>query len=120
MSSQRFWVTGTVLPDGKVLATGGSRVDNELVDVNNIAEIWDPATGQWHPGTAGAVARLYHSNALLMQDGTVLVAGGGAPGPLNNRTRRSTRRRISSTRPAVRPCGRRSSLRRARPTSAPR
>ena len=85
MSSQRFWVTGTVLPNGTVLATGGSRVDNQLVDENNSAEIWDPATGTWHAGTEGAVARLYHSNALLMQDGTVLVTGGGAPGPLDNR-----------------------------------
>lgn len=84
MSSQRFWVTGTILPDGTVLATGGSRVDNELIGVNNSAEIWNPATGTWKAGASGAVARLYHSNALLLQDGTVLVAGGGAPGPLNN------------------------------------
>jgi len=84
MSSQRFWVSGTILPNGTVLATGGSRVDNELVDVNNSAEIWNPATGEWHAGTSGAVARLYHSSALLLQDGTVLVAGGGAAGPFNN------------------------------------
>ena len=84
MSSQRFWVSGTVLPNGTVLATGGSRVDNELIGVNNSAEIWNPATGQWHAGSEGAVARLYHSSALLMQDGTVLIAGGGAAGPLSN------------------------------------
>jgi YVTN family beta-propeller protein len=84
MSSQRVWVTGTVLADGRVLATGGSRVDNQLVGVNNSAEIWNPEAGQWHAGAAGAVPRLYHSSALLLQDGTVLVAGGGAPGPFNN------------------------------------
>jgi hypothetical protein len=27
---------------------------------------------------------LYHSNALLLEDATVLTCGGGAPGPLNN------------------------------------
>ena len=37
--------------DGKVLATGGSQVDNELTGVNNIAEIWNPATGTWTQGT---------------------------------------------------------------------
>ncbi|WP_405234373.1 golvesin C-terminal-like domain-containing protein [Lentisalinibacter salinarum] len=83
-SSPRRWVSATVLPDGKVLATGGSRVDNQLTDVNNFAEIWDPQTGSWHIGAEGALARLYHSSAVLLPDASVLVAGGGAPGPLNN------------------------------------
>ena len=84
MSSQRRLVTATMLPDGKVLATGGSQVWNELTGVNNIAEIWNPQTGLWSQGSSGARARLYHSTALLMADGSVLVMGGGAPGPLNN------------------------------------
>jgi YVTN family beta-propeller protein len=83
-SSERRWVSATVLPDGKVLATGGSRVDNQLTDVNTTAEIWNPDTGTWHQGAAGALARLYHSSALLLPDASVLVSGGGAPGPLNN------------------------------------
>ncbi len=29
-------------------------------------------------------ARLYHSNALLLPDATILVGGGGAPGPVAN------------------------------------
>ncbi len=84
MSSQRRWVTSTLLADGKVLATGGSQVDNQLTGVNNVAEIWNPVTGTWTRGHEGALARLYHSTALLLPDATVLVAGGGAPGPLNN------------------------------------
>ena len=84
MSSQRRLVTATVLADGKVLATGGSEVWNALTGVNNIAEIWNPATNSWTRGHEGALARLYHSTALLLPDATVLVAGGGAPGPLNN------------------------------------
>jgi YVTN family beta-propeller protein len=84
MSSQRRWVSATVLADGQVLATGGSRVENQLTDVNNSAEIWNPDTGLWHVGSSGARARLYHSSALLLPDATVLVAGGGAPGPLVN------------------------------------
>ena len=84
MSSQRRLVNATLLADGKVLATGGSQVWNELTGVNNIAEIWNPASGTWTQGHQGARARLYHSNALLLPDATVLVSGGGAPGPLNN------------------------------------
>lgn len=84
LSSVRHWVNGTVLPDGRVLATGGSAVTNTLTGVNNTAEIWDPATGIWTKGATGATARLYHSMALLLPDGSVLVGGGGAPGPLKN------------------------------------
>ena len=58
MSSQRQWVSATVLPDGRVLATGGSAVDNALTNVNNnSAEVWDPngngGTGKWTLGTFG-------------------------------------------------------------------
>lgn len=84
MSSQRRLVNATILPDGRVLATGGSRTWNELDQVNNSAEIWNPDTGTWTVGPSGVQARLYHSMSLLLPDGTVMVGGGGAPGPQNN------------------------------------
>ncbi|MCC2655714.1 MAG: hypothetical protein K0Q76_822 [Panacagrimonas sp.] len=84
MSSRRQLLSGTMLPNGQVLATGGSERYNELIGVNNSAEMWNPATGVWTVGSSGAMARLYHGNALLLADATVLVAGGGAPGPLTN------------------------------------
>ncbi len=84
MSTQRILVNATLLPNGNVLATGGSGEFNELVNVNNRAEMWNPTTGTWTLGSAGVQARLYHSNALLLPDASVLVAGGGAPGPQNN------------------------------------
>ncbi len=84
MASQRQWVSATVLPDGRVLGTGGSAVENQLNGVSNVAELWNPATGTWTQGTAGVNARLYHSFGLLLPDATVLVGGGGAPGPLKN------------------------------------
>src|SRR5262245_39334497 len=84
LSSVRQWVNATVLADGRVLATGGSAVDNQLTSVNNTAEIWDPDTGSWTQGATGTNARLYHSGALLLPDARVLVDGGGAPGPLTN------------------------------------
>lgn len=85
LSTRRDLVNAAILADGKVLATGGSTVYNTLTGVNNIAEIWDPTTGQWTRGASGQLARLYHSISLLLPDGSVLVGGGGAPGPLNNR-----------------------------------
>ena len=85
MGSQRRLSTATVLPNGKVLATGGSSVWNELTNVALSADIWNPDTGTWSVGASQTLARLYHSTALLMPDATVMVMGGGAPGPLNNR-----------------------------------
>lgn len=80
----RSTVNSTLLADGRVLLTGGSGVYNELVDVAYAAEIWDPESGTWRAGASNAIPRLYHSTALLLPDATVLVAGGGATGPLTN------------------------------------
>ncbi|MBI5716280.1 MAG: putative Ig domain-containing protein [Burkholderiales bacterium] len=84
MAMQRRLGTATLLPDGKVLATGGSSVWNEMTNVVYDAEIWNPATGLWTRGATMQRARLYHSVALLLPDATVLVAAGGAPGPQAN------------------------------------
>lgn len=84
LSAQRYWGNATILPNGQVLASGGSRVDNELVDVVYTTEIWDPQQGTWTLGASGVQPRLYHSEALLLADGSVMVGGGGAPGPVAN------------------------------------
>lgn len=84
MTSQRQWVSATVMADGRVLATGGSQVDNALTGVAYSADIWDPTTNGWTIGPNAQRARLYHSGALLLPDATVLVGGGGAPGPQVN------------------------------------
>jgi hypothetical protein len=79
MSSQRQWVNATILADGRVVATGGSEVPNELVGVNNSAEVWNPATA-----LAGRPERCQcaplSQQRLLLPDGSVLVSGGGAAG----------------------------------------
>ena len=86
LSSRRAWATATMLPNGHVLVTGGSAQPDELIEVNNSAEIWNPDTGQWSVGASGARPRLYHSFALLLPDASVLVGGGGASdgSPVNN------------------------------------
>jgi Domain of unknown function (DUF1929)/Glyoxal oxidase N-terminus/Galactose oxidase, central domain len=84
MDQVRFWASGTVMADGRVLINGGSAAQNVLTGVAYQAQIWDPATGHWTAGASAVKARLYHSNALLLPDATVLTGGGGAPGPVKN------------------------------------
>lgn len=84
ISQDRFWASGTVMADGRVLITGGSEVANQLQGVAYAAEIWNPSTNTWSVGASAKIARLYHSNAILLPDATVLTGGGGAPGPLIN------------------------------------
>src|SRR6266496_3720253 len=76
----------TLLPDGKVLVTGGSR-GTETAGGNSsnpayAAELWDPATGMWSTMASNTRFRGYHSTALLLPDGRVLSAGGAPSGPL--------------------------------------
>ncbi len=87
---KRVLVNATVLPDGKVLATGGSGAWNTMTEVTNYAEIWDPGTGVWTQHSSGVKARLYHSVALLLPDASVLVGGGGANSPTTSLPQNNT------------------------------
>lgn len=85
MNRGRHWATATVLPNGRVLVTGGSQYLNSLQgDVAYNPEVWDPDTDTWMELSAEDKPRLYHSTAMLLPDGRVLVAGGGSPGPVTN------------------------------------
>lgn len=82
-----------LLPDGKVLAYGGTysglnpgsltlRNAGQVPNCTNVADIFDPATNQWR-----AVAPLgryihYHNVAVLLADGRVLNTGGAGGGSL--------------------------------------
>jgi hypothetical protein len=85
MAYSRYNLNLTILPDGKVLATGGSN-NNSNLDSSAVlpAELWDPVTQTWTLLPSMATPRMYHSIAMLMQDGRVLVAGGGRSGSLTN------------------------------------
>lgn len=69
----------TLLPDGSVLATGGERSTDGADEAQAVfhAEIWSSQTETWTSMEPMRVPRLYHSTALLLSDGRVLVAGGG-------------------------------------------
>ena len=76
MSQARIEMNATILPDGKVLATGGSSADEDATTASFNADLYDPDTNTFSSAAANAFARLYHSNALLLPDATVLLTGG--------------------------------------------
>jgi hypothetical protein len=72
----------TILPDGKVLVTGGTSAcgfSNESGAVFK-AEMWDPATRIWTEMAGAANLRVYHSTTMLLPDGRVMSAGSGDGG----------------------------------------
>jgi len=84
MAFGRRQLNATLLPDGTVLATGGTSSPgfDEPSGAVFAAEIYNPDTETWSTMASAQVRRLYHSTALLLPDGRVLSAGGGfPPGP---------------------------------------
>ena len=78
MQRARRQVNATLLPDGKVLVTGGSGgkdFDDETQPVK-VPEVFDPDTNTWTSLAPASEYRGYHSTALLLPDGRILNAGG--------------------------------------------
>jgi galactose oxidase len=81
MSAPRRHLNSTILPDGQVLITGGTRgagfvnIDPSLAVRE--AELWNPKTNQWTTLAANSKMRVYHSVSLLLPDGTVLHGASG-------------------------------------------
>jgi hypothetical protein len=82
MAVARRQLNATILPDGTVLVTGGSSgagFNNEASAVLS-AELWNPNTNTFRTLASMKVPRVYHSIAVLLQDGRVLAMGGGQGG----------------------------------------
>lgn len=76
MSQARIEMNAVILPNGAVLALGGS-VNNEDVTTASLnADLYNPATNTVSSAGANVFPRLYHSVALLLPDATAWVAGG--------------------------------------------
>jgi hypothetical protein len=72
MLAPRSGHSATLLPDGKVLIVGGMRRNQ---DFYKSAELYDPATGKFHPAGEMSIGRVGHI-AVLLRSGKVLIAGG--------------------------------------------
>jgi N-acetylneuraminic acid mutarotase len=72
MNEVRIYHTATLLPNGEVLAAGGS---NSTAGYLDSAELYNPATGKWTLTGGLQTAREGHV-ATLLQNGLVLVTGG--------------------------------------------
>src|SRR5689334_16521707 len=76
MSQPRIEMNATILPNGKVIALGGSLNDEDTTTASLKADLYDPASNTFSSAGQNAFARLYHSNSLLLRDATVLFIGG--------------------------------------------
>ncbi len=76
MSQPRIEMDATILPNGKVLALGGSLNDEDTATASLKGDLYDPIANTFSPAGSEVYARLYHSVSLLLPDGTVWVAGG--------------------------------------------
>jgi hypothetical protein len=76
MSQPRIEMNATILPNGKVIALGGSLNDEDTTTASLNADLYDPASNTFSSAGQNAYARLYHSNSLLLPDATVLFIGG--------------------------------------------
>ena len=85
MSQARIEMNAVILPNGKVLAVGGSVNDEDTGSLSLNADLYDPGSNTFSSAGANASERLYHSVALLLPDATVWLAGGNPTrGSYNN------------------------------------
>ncbi|MEF8883713.1 MAG: galactose oxidase-like domain-containing protein [Haloarculaceae archaeon] len=107
MHHARYYTYAVLLPTGEVFVAGGrsgetGHVDHDFDEQKGAlpsipgavheAELFDPETETWRRLDSMAVDRLYHSGALLLPDGRVLMSG-------SNPKRRVDELRIETYRP---------------------
>lgn len=85
LNNRRWFSSGVLLPDGDVLAlAGGDKNANVGLGTDmpvHQAELFDADSGRWRPLASATRDRTYHSSAILLPDGRVLL-GGHAPQPV--------------------------------------
>jgi hypothetical protein len=85
MNYPRYNHNLVVVPTGDVIAIGGSS-NGSNSDASGVlpAELFSASTRTWTTLASMSYPRMYHSFAMLMPDGSILVAGGGRAGSQTN------------------------------------
>ncbi len=78
MTARRNGSAASLLPDGRVLVTGGGATFPDSADLSS-TEIYDPWSDTWTAGDRLQTARFGHFQVLL-RDGNILIAGGANSG----------------------------------------
>lgn len=76
MVKARVQLNATILPNGKVLVSGGSERDEDPTTAVKEAQLYDPESNAFSSASTMEYPRLYHSNTLLLPDATVVAFGG--------------------------------------------
>lgn len=76
MVKPRIQLNATLLPNGKVLVSGGSVQSEDNATAVKQAQLYDPGKNIFSSGSTMEYPRLYHSNTLLLPDATVVALGG--------------------------------------------
>ena len=76
MVKGRIQMNATILPNGKVLASGGSVNDEDNATAVKEAQLYDSAINSFSSASSMEFPRLYHSNTMLLPDATVVSLGG--------------------------------------------
>jgi hypothetical protein len=76
MVKARIQLNATLLPNGRVLVSGGSAIDEDGASAAKQAQLYDPETNTFRSASTMEFPRLYHSNTLLLPDATVAAFGG--------------------------------------------
>lgn len=84
LRNRRWFGVPVMLPTGEVFLTNGGDAD-DVIDPGSAAavrtpELYDPETNTWTELASASRDRVYHTSAVLLPDGRVLV-GGHAPHP---------------------------------------
>jgi len=75
MVGARVELNATILPSGAVLVSGGSSQDEDPATAIVQAQLYHPESNTFTSASTMEYPRLYHSNTLLLPDGTVLALG---------------------------------------------
>lgn len=76
MLAARVQLNATILPNSDVLVSGGSTVNEYAKTAVLEAQLYHPETNAFTSAGNMEYARLYHSNTMLLPDGTVMAVGG--------------------------------------------